>query len=68
MAIFSVLNHVLQFIKVLKNKLFCLHKTTYRESWNLFYVGTKKKEQIGFAVEFCAAIKKEILYTNKRAE
>ena len=67
MAIFSVLNHGLQFIKVLKNKLLCLHKTTYQESRDLFYVGIKKKEQIGFALEFWAA-KKEILYTNKLAE
>ena len=67
MAIFSILNHVLQFFKVLKNKLFFLHKTTYQESWDLFYVGIKKTECIGFAVEVWAA-KKEILYTNKRAE
>ena len=33
----------------------------------IFYVGIKKKEQMGSAVEFWAA-KKEILYTNKRAE
>ena len=35
--------------------------------WDLFYVGIKMTEQIGFAVEFWAA-KKEILYTNRRAE
>ena len=35
--------------------------------WDLFHVGIKKKEQLGFAVEFWAA-KKEILYTNRRAE
>ena len=35
--------------------------------WDLFYVGVKKKKQIGFAVEFWAA-KKEILYTHRRAE
>ena len=34
---------------------------------DLFYVGIKKKEQTGFAVEFWAA-KKEILYTNRSTE
>ena len=33
----------------------------------IYFTLIKKKEQIGFAVEFWAA-KKEILYTNKRAE